>query len=299
MRSFLALLLLANLAYLAWRQGWLFEQPAVPGVVDGTNFQQAGQRLMLLAELPQERLELMSSLAEAQAARAGAGQELQLVQQEITEVAGEIGEIQAQVAENQAQSAGAQQALLDTLDAAIEEQVASPAPLGNSALPVTPWCASAGVFADRQAAERFANSLEMLGVGGVIESREGAVSSTWWVYMPTFASEAAAMEMLGELQAKNIDSYYMRSGDMAGGISLGVFSYEESALIAQRQRAEQGYDSSIREVVRLGERLYVALTMPDATLRQTPEWTAFLASAEGVEVIENACETIASENEFP
>jgi cell division septation protein DedD len=295
MRSFLILLLFANLAYLTWWQGWLFDQPEPLSDLERPVFQQAGQGLLLLNELPQERLDLMRSLAEARTARAGAEQELQQAQQEVVLVEGKIGEVQAEVVENRAQSEESQQALADTLDAVIEEEVSSLEPPA----PATPWCAHAGVFANREAAEAFARSLEMLGIEALIESREAPVSSTWWVYMPAFASEATAMGVLAELQAKNIDSYYMRSGDMAGGISLGVFSYEESALIAQRQRAEQGYASSIREVVRTGERLYVALAMSDGALRETPEWAAFLASAEGVGVTENACETIASENEFP
>ena len=107
------------------------------------------------------------------------------------------------------------------------------------------------------------------------------------------------MQMLAELQEKNIDSYYMRSGDMAGGISLGVYSRQESALIEQQRKADQGYATSIREVLRMGDRLYVELVMPDGALREAPEWTDFLASAGGVNVVENACEMIASENEFP
>jgi hypothetical protein len=107
------------------------------------------------------------------------------------------------------------------------------------------------------------------------------------------------MDLLAELQGKNIDSYYMRSGEMAGGISLGVFSREASAAIAQRQLADRGYATSVREVARMGERHYVALRMADDALRQAPEWTAFLGRARGIEVLENACETIASESEFP
>ncbi len=294
MRSFLFLLLLANLGYLAWQQGWLFARPEPAALDEQPAFQQAAKNLVLLGELPQQRLDLMTSLAEARTARAGAAQQLQGVQQEIESVEGEIGEVQAEFAQDQLRSAEVQQELLDTLDTAIGEAAE---PVATE--PAVPWCAVAGAFADVPAADAFTQGLAELGVGGVVEIREAPISSTWWVHMPAFASEGVAMEMVAELQAKSIDSYYMRNGDMAGGISLGVFSRRESALIAQQQLADRGYPTSIREVFRMEERPYVALTMPDGTLRETPEWMGFLASAGAVEVSENACETIASENEFP
>jgi hypothetical protein len=301
MRVFLILLLLANLGYLAWRQGWVFEGPEAPPADQSGTFQPAGQSLTLLAELSQERLTLMDSLAQARTARTDAATELQQVQGEIAAVASEIGENQAELAQNRVRSTEVQQALLDTLDAAVAEAQAPgevPGIVANQA-PTVPWCARAGSFVDRPAAEAFIDSLETLRVRGQIEAQEQPVSSTWWVHMPAFASEALARERLLELQAKNIDSYYMRSGEMAGGISLGVYSREESALIAQQQLAERGYPTSIREVVRMGERLYVRIVMPDATLREAPEWTDFLARTGGLEVLENACETIAPGNEFP
>lgn len=291
MRTFLVLLLLANLGYLAWQQGWLFARESAPLVVEPPAFRQADQSLVLLSELPQERLDMMASLTQALAARENAAAELQAVQQEIATVEGKIDEVQADIDEDRQQSTEVQGAMLEALDAAIAEV----APAAET----VPWCASAGVFADQQTVDAFIASLQGLGVRGVGEAREEPLSSTWWVHMPAFESEAAAMAMLDELQAKSIDSYYMRSGDMAGGISLGVYSRQESALIAQQQLTNRGYATSIREVSRMGERLYVAVTMPDGALRETPEWTEFLASAGGVEVSENACEMIAPENQFP
>jgi cell division protein FtsN len=296
MRVFLILLILANLGYLAWQQGWVVERTEPAAVGEQAAFQPAQQTLTLLNELPQARLDLMDSLARSRTARTDAAQQLEQLRGDIDAVAGEITENQQQLAQDQARSTEVQQALLNTLDAAVAEAQAeieaSPAATPDAA-PALPWCAQAGVFADRPAAESFMNSLENLGGSAEIEAREEPVSSTWWVHMPAFSSEAVAMERLQELQARGIDSYYMRSGEMAGGISLGVYSRQESALIAQQQLADRGYATSIREVFRMGERLYVRVRLPDATLREAPEWAGFLASAGGIEVLENACETIA------
>lgn len=293
MRTFLVLLILSNLGYFAWQQTLVESAPSRTAASTEPPFAPAALQLTLVSELSQERQDLMRSLAEARSARAQSQQQMAGLQQEAASLESDIAEVQEQIGEDQARSQQVQEALLDTLDAAIAE--AEPQ---NSIAP-TPWCGIAGIFPDQAAAQNFMQAATAMGVAAELESREEPVSSTWWVYMPPFESESAAMAMLAELQAKNIDSYYMRNGDMAGGISLGVFSRQESALIEQQRKAEQGYTASIRQVFRMGERLYVKLNMPDAALREAPEWTAFLASASGIELTENACEKIASENEFP
>jgi cell division protein FtsN len=306
MRVFLVLLILANLGYLAWQQEWLYDRPDPVPAGTQAAFQPAAQSLTLLNELPQQRLDLMDSLAQSRTARTDAAERLEQLRGDIATVAGEIAENQVQLAQDQARSAEVQQALLETLDAAVAEAEVESAPPPEAEAesapppeavappsPTLPWCAQAGVFADRPAAQSFVSGLEALGGSGQIEAREEPVSSTWWVHMPAFSSEAVALERLQELQGKGIDSYYMRSGEMAGGISLGVYARQEGALIAHQQLADQGYATSIREVFRMGERLYVRVALPDAALREAPEWTDFLGKAAGIEVRENACETIA------
>lgn len=293
MRAFLILLILANAGYFAWWQGWFAPQSARPEVeTQQTGFQQTEQALTLLNELPAARLQLMRSLAEARTIRSAAGQQLEQVQQQVESVQQELVTNQAELAEDQARSSAVQQALLESLDTAVAE-ASSEAP--------TPWCAATGIFADQAGAAGFAQGLVNLGLEAEIVVREEPISSTWWVHIPaeTFASEAEARELLSELQARNIDSYYMRTGEMAGGISLGVYSREESAKIAQRQRADQGYTTSIRQVFRMEERPRVRLVMPDSRLRESPNWAAFLDSAGPVELTEFSCEAIASENQFP
>ncbi|MEY4642526.1 MAG: hypothetical protein RLZZ227_2520 [Pseudomonadota bacterium] len=235
----------------------------------------------------------MASLMAAQSTRTGAQQQLTAMQGQAAALEGQIADVEVDIEDDGDES----DQVVPGLAGMLEPKAATAT---DESVPDTvPWCAIAGVFGDQSAAADFVSGLVGLGVEGLVQMRTEQVSSTWWVHMPAFASEAAAMALLAELQEKNIDSYYMRSGEMAGGISLGVFSRQESAAIAQRQLAERGYDTSVREVARMGERHYVALRMPDGTLRQAPEWTAFLGRVGRIEVLDNACEKIASENEFP
>jgi cell division septation protein DedD len=307
MRAFLILLIIANMAYFAWRENW-FGAPAPLPEAQQSRFRQAEQALTLLNELSDERLELMGSLAEARTARLQAVGQLQQVQEQVQAVAGAIEENAAEFAEDQAGSAQVQQELLQTLDSRIrgnddgvanDDEVANSDGVAAAPAPLQPWCANTALFPDQAAAAAFAQGLIDLGAEASLEQGQTPVSSTWWVYLPPFAVEAEARAVLAELQGKGIDSYYMRSGDMTGGISLGVYSREESARIAQRQLAGQGYTTSLREVFRLEERPYVRLVLPDGRLRNRSEWSTLVATAGAPELTEFTCDPVASQNEFP
>jgi cell division septation protein DedD len=306
MRAFLILLIIANMAYFAWREHW-FGAPAPVADTGESQFRQADQALTLLSELSEERLELMGSLAEARAARTQAAEQLQQVQGQAQSIAGEIEESAAGLAEDQTRSQQVQQELLQTLDTAIAEATGTPVPAPRAPAPAVvetpvvlqPWCANTAIFSDQAAAAAFAQGLIDLGATAKVEQRQAPVSSTWWVYLPAFASEREARVVLNELQGKGIDSYYMRNGEMAGGISLGVYSREESARIAQRQLAGQGYTTSLREVFRMEERPYVRLALPDGRLRDRSEWSSLVTAAGAPDLTEFTCDPVASPNEFP
>lgn len=259
------LLLLLNLLGLALWQGWL-PRPAGPVPVQvRPSFVQAPQRLVLLSELAPEQLALRQQVAESRERAASAQARLD-------------------VAEEEALAARAQLAA-----APPAELVAAP----------QPWCATAGAFADEAVAGEFRTVIADLGGAAELLSRDEPVSSTWWVYLPAFRSEAEARAELAELQDKGIDSYYMRTGELAGGISLGVFSREESARIARQQLAGRGYDASIQEIFRYSPRYYVDVTLPDGSLRNRPEWSRTEPYMSALQYTENACQVIAPENQFP
>ncbi len=85
----------------------------------------------------------------------------------------------------------------------------------------------------------------------------------------------------------------MRTGELAGGISLGVFSRQKSAEVAQSELDQRGYQSIIKEIPRYVSKAYVTLSAPDAGLIESTAWRAFLAAKTKLEVTENLCETIA------
>ena len=261
MRIFLLLIILANLGYLAWRQGWIAD--FLPPPVSVT------QAPRMPAFVP-------------------AGRQLQL-----------LGETQNSASDRNPDQPLEQQSIALEVEQAAE----APSLQADIVLPeprlVLPWCGQISGFADEAAANALLAQLPQEQLTVRLESAEVPVSSIWWVHMPAFESEAVALRMLEELQDNNIDSYYMRSGDLQGGISLGVFSRRESALTAQAQLARRGYATSIAEVFRTQDSYSLRLQLEDGALLQSEQWQQLLAGHDGLVLAENACEIIAPTNQFP
>lgn len=75
-------------------------------------------------------------------------------------------------------------------------------------------------------------------------------SKDYWVYLPPFGSRDAALRQFRELQARGLDSYLITQGDLANGVSLGIFSSKDSAdSLLERIRA-MGYGAELRELIR-------------------------------------------------
>jgi hypothetical protein len=261
MKSFLVLIILANLAYFAWREGYtgdLLPPPAVYTEVPTVPaFVQAENRLQLLQELP-EAAEVPATAVEM---------------------------VETPVVPDES-------ALVSGIDEEPIESIIEPPAL-------VAWCGQVTGFADDAAAQSFVSGLPEGFLIGGIQKAEVPVSSTWWVHMPAFESEALALRMLEELQDNNIDSYYMRSGELKGGISLGVFSRQESALTAQSQLARRGYATSIAEVFRVESRPVLQLRLPGESYLESPEWLALMDNRDDLQLTENACEIIAPPPQFP
>lgn len=252
MKTFVVLLLLTNLAYFGWNEGWLRDTapakrttPVINSVTTAPQpFEQAPATLTLLSELSGTELE----------------------RREIS----------------------------------VAATVAEPAALETAPTePEQAWCASLGLFEQESEAKALIPELVLFGVSADLSSGRVPVSSTFWVYIPAFASEAEAFARLEELQDKSIDSYYMRSGDLAGGISLGVFSRRESAEVAQTTLARRGYQTQISEIFRQEQRSWLQLQASAATILEGPDWQAFRAKHSALSLTENVCEVVASPTQFP
>jgi hypothetical protein len=69
----------------------------------------------------------------------------------------------------------------------------------------------------------------------------------FWVYLRPEPTKDLAIAKLRELQRKKIDSFIIPQGDLANGISLGIFDKQENAEKHRQAIAQMGYDVQLRE----------------------------------------------------
>ena len=95
-----------------------------------------------------------------------------------------------------------------------------------------------------------ARSLE-LGLTGLISQHKvpNLKDAEFWVHVRPLPSRGEAMTLLRKLQARSVDSYIITQGDLADGISLGLFRQKSSADALQKKVTGMGFeDVAIREV---------------------------------------------------
>ncbi|HWK53670.1 MAG TPA: SPOR domain-containing protein [Hyphomicrobiales bacterium] len=176
------------------------------------------------------------------------------------------------------------------------------APPPTRSQPVTPMprqCAKVDGLDQEAAATELAELLTAAGIENRMEPRQTQTGSTWWVYLPAFATDALTQRMLAELKEKGIDSYYMRTGELAGGISLGVYSREASAKAAQQSLSQRGYSANIQQVFRMGTLYEVVAQASVAALNEARGMAGFLAAHGNAQVAEFVCGSVAEANQLP
>ncbi|UQY32774.1 SPOR domain-containing protein [Pseudomonas fulva] len=120
-------------------------------------------------------------------------------------------------------------------------------------------CLFLGRFDDPAQAEQVEQRLLSLDIRSQSQVVESAGAVDYWVYLPPLASRQASLRQLRELQARKIDSYIISQGDLANGISLGIFPRHDSAdsVISRLRRA--GYEPLLRELPRANRSHWVRI----------------------------------------
>lgn len=115
-----------------------------------------------------------------------------------------------------------------------------------------------GGFADEETALELQQRLISLDIKSELSALDEQVGVEFWVYLQPLPSRQASVRQLKELQARNIEGYLITQGDLANGISLGMFAHENAAQSVARRLNSVGYEPSVRRVER-ERRLYWVL----------------------------------------
>ena len=118
-------------------------------------------------------------------------------------------------------------------------------------------CLFLGSFQLSAQAQQLEQRLTALDIQAEVRSVNAAAGLDYWVYLAPLASRQASLRQLKELQARRIDSYIITQGDLANGISLGIFPRHDSAESVMRRLRDAGYEPLLRELPRAQRSFWV------------------------------------------
>lgn len=155
-------------------------------------------------------------------------------------------------------------------------------------------CTLLGPFDELLQAEYVVENLAAIDMVSKLERLEMPGEPGFWVYLPPLPSRKEALRKLHELQAKGVDSYVIPKGDVADGISFGMYSRKSSAEVRQSEVLAYGYKAVISEVPRSYEELWVVVRPGESKKLSASGWQNFINERKGLERQENYCPGIAS-----
>lgn len=158
-----------------------------------------------------------------------------------------------------------------------------------------PLCTMLGPFSKLLQAEYLVERLAALDLDSAIQDLEIPGDKGYWIYLPPRDSRKQAFNQLRELQAKGIDSYVIPKGELANGISFGMFSRADLARSRLDDMRSQGYAAELREVTRSYRETWVILAPGQGRKLDTETWEQMLADNEDLERRQNFCPPVASE----
>jgi len=118
-------------------------------------------------------------------------------------------------------------------------------------------CLFLGSFEEEAKAKVVEQRLLSLDIQAEVRSVDAAAGVEYWVYLPPLASRQASLRQLRELQARRIDSYIITQGELANGISLGIFPRSDSADSVVQRLRDVGYEPQVRELSRAHRNFWV------------------------------------------
>jgi len=157
-----------------------------------------------------------------------------------------------------------------------------------------PLCTLVGSFKRLLKAEYFVERLQSLGLSAEVKNLVVDSQPGYWLHLPPEKSRKEALRRLSELQRRGIDSYVIPSGNLANGISLGMFSSKERAESMMSSVSAQGYKPQIVDVPREQKEIWAFLPQGEAAKLSDERWSELLSSEEYIQKRQNVCSDVAS-----
>jgi len=89
-------------------------------------------------------------------------------------------------------------------------------------------CWAVGPYLIEMDAKNMHARMLALDISAHLENKAVVVKKEFWVYLEPLANKKMALRKLKELQRRGVDSFVITEGELANGISLGLFAKKES-----------------------------------------------------------------------
>lgn len=155
-------------------------------------------------------------------------------------------------------------------------------------------CLVVGPFASAKQADQIQQRLFSLGVPSRERADNENLSYDYWVHIPPLSGREAAIRLLRELQGQEIDSFVITQGELANGISLGLFSKEASANKVTSRLLQAGYETRTKKLARQPQTFWLELTEEHAKKITTAMREKFTEEYNELKILEKNCKGIAS-----
>ncbi len=155
-------------------------------------------------------------------------------------------------------------------------------------------CELIGPFESGGVASNFVERLKAIEVVSSLKDIELPAGPGYWIYLEPLASRQEAIRLLRELQAKRIDSYVIPKGELANGISLGMFSKKTLSDARVREMTAVGLAPKVEEIERSYREVWVMLEPGEDSKMSSLSWERAMEGIKGLERRQNYCLDVAS-----
>ncbi len=158
-----------------------------------------------------------------------------------------------------------------------------------------PLCEMVGPFESEGVANDFVQRLQAIEVSSEVKDMELPAGAGYWVYLAPLPTRQEALRTLGELQAKRIDSYVIPKGELANGISLGMFSKKSLSDARVKEMESIGLSPQVDEIERSYRELWVMLASGEGSKMSSLTWQRAMEGINDLERRQNYCLDVASQ----
>jgi len=159
-------------------------------------------------------------------------------------------------------------------------------------------CWKLGPFEEFELASNIQTRLRATGVNLFVQKIATPVAPDYWVYAVPMESRQAAVELLRNLQQRNVDSFIIAEGELENGISLGFYSDEKAARQVVEDHLGQDYRVAMQVVPRNIEEYWGVVRTREFDKLSEEAWERFRADNGDLALEQKYCDIVATAGNF-